>query len=48
LVRTVKLKKETGRIVELHNILSFDISKLAQAKEHSYTGKNKVIKTYDT
>jgi hypothetical protein len=46
LIRTVNLKKETGRIVELHNILSFDISKVAQAKQHNYSGKNKVIKTY--
>ena len=29
---------KNGRKVDIHNILSFDVSKLPQAKLHDYTG----------
>ena len=37
LLRVVPMIKN-GRKVDIHNILSFDVSKLPQAKLHDYTG----------
>eukprot|EP00355_Strombidium_rassoulzadegani_P009352 CAMPEP_0168622876 /NCGR_PEP_ID=MMETSP0449_2-20121227/8516_1 /TAXON_ID=1082188 /ORGANISM="Strombidium rassoulzadegani, Strain ras09" /LENGTH=120 /DNA_ID=CAMNT_0008664201 /DNA_START=20 /DNA_END=382 /DNA_ORIENTATION=+ len=36
LIKIVKITRESGKEVEVHNILSFDVSKLPQAKLHKY------------
>ena len=32
----MKVTKDSGRVVDVHNILAFDVSKLPQAKMHKY------------
>jgi len=34
LIKIVKKETETGRVKEIHNILTFDVSKLKQATQH--------------
>ena len=39
LLRVVKITKDSGKVVDVHNILSFDVTKLPHAKMHSYQGE---------
>lgn len=39
MLRTQKVKKTNGKILDVQNILSFDVTKLPQAKSHSYVGE---------
>ena len=32
------ITKPSGRVVDVHNILAFDVTKLPQATQHKYTG----------
>lgn len=40
LIKVVKHKKESGAEIELHNILSFDVSQLPQAKMHKFVSED--------
>ena len=32
------MTKPSGKVVDVHNILAFDVKKLPQATKHNYTG----------
>ena len=38
MIKIVRKETDTGKIKEIHNILSFDVSKLPQAMTHKYVG----------
>ena len=38
LIRIVEQVTQSGKVKQLHNILSFDVSKLPQANQHKYIG----------
>ena len=40
LIRIIKKETDSGKIKEIHNIITFDVSKLEQAKCHNYVGNS--------
>ena len=38
LIKVVAITKPSGKVVDIHNILAFDVCKLPQATLHKYTG----------